>query len=75
MTSVDALGATGQKVMIIFTVILRKDLQHVVELITEFNPQAFYSVQEVRGISKGVFPVERPFYQEKFLSSLRYKRK
>ncbi|MBW6518782.1 MAG: DUF2179 domain-containing protein [ANME-2 cluster archaeon] len=75
VTSLDAMGATGQKVMIIFTIIKRKDLQNVVEVITEFNPLAFYSVQEVRAINKGVFPVERPFYQEKFLSSLKNKQK
>jgi len=75
VTSLDAMGSTGQQVKIIFTVVKRKELQYVVEFITQFNPQAFYSIQEVRSINQGVFRTGRPFYDEKFLSTLRYKRK
>lgn len=75
VTSLDAMGSTGQQVKIIFTVVKRKELQYVVEFIKQFNPQAFYSIQEVRSINQGVFRTGRPFYDEKFLSTLRYKRK
>ncbi|MCG7848714.1 MAG: DUF2179 domain-containing protein [ANME-2 cluster archaeon] len=75
VTSLDAMGSTGQQVKIIFTIVKRKELQYVVEFIKQFNPQAFYSIQEVRSINQGVFRMGRPFYDEKFLSTLRYKRK
>lgn len=74
ITSVDAQGATGN-VKLIFTIIRRKDLQEVVEIIQRFNPKAFYSIEEIRSISEGIFPVEKSLYDRKFLNSLRWKRK
>ncbi len=55
VTSVDAEGGKG-KVKMIFTIITRQDLRHVVSLIKDFNPNAFYSVEEVKSVAEGVFP-------------------
>ncbi len=55
VTTVDAEGVTG-KVKIIFTVIKRKDVNEIVSLIKKFNPKAFYSIEEVRAASEGIFP-------------------
>jgi len=60
LTTIDAEGANGP-VKIIFTVIQRREQQHVVSLIRRFDPQAFYSVEEVRVAQAGVFPESRPW--------------
>jgi len=55
VTSIDGEGGTG-KVTMVFTIIRRQDLQHVVGLIKDFNPNAFYSIEEVKSVAEGVFP-------------------
>ncbi len=55
VTSIDAEGGTG-KVKVIYTIIKRRDLQQVVEIIKRFNPKAFYSIEEVRSAGEGIFP-------------------
>ena len=59
ITIVDAQGATGS-VKLIFTVIKRKDIDEVVGVIKYFNPKAFYSIEEVKAASEGVFPSRKP---------------
>jgi len=66
VTSVDANGSLGP-VNVIFTVINRRDLDKVIETINSFAPKAFYSVEEVREVSEGVFPIS----QEGFKNPLR----
>jgi uncharacterized protein YebE (UPF0316 family) len=55
ITTHAAEGAEGP-VSIVFTVVKRQDLPHVVGMIKEFNPHAFYSVEDVRHANEGVFP-------------------
>lgn len=55
ITSIDGKGIYGP-VEVIFTVINRKDLDGVVAIIKEYNPQAIYSVQDVRSVSTAPFP-------------------
>jgi len=59
VTSVDAQGATG-KVNLVFMIIKRTQFRKVVKIIRSFHPRAFYSVEDVRHVSKGVFPAEEP---------------
>ncbi len=56
VTAVDAQGSTG-KVQMIYSIIERKDYPKVVDLIQQFNPKAFYSVEDVRLANEGVFPL------------------
>jgi len=56
ITIIDGEGATGP-VKIIYTLIKRKELPHIVKLIHTYNPKAFFSVEDVRMTEKGVFPV------------------
>ncbi|MCR4404045.1 MAG: DUF2179 domain-containing protein [Candidatus Acetothermia bacterium] len=58
VTVVPAQGAKGP-VRIIFTVVKRRDIPAVAAKIQEFNPHAFYSVEDVRFVSEGVFPLPR----------------
>ena len=50
ITVTKAEGNTG-KVGIIYTVINRKNKKHVIELIKEHNPKAFYTIEDIRFVS------------------------
>ncbi len=47
VTSVDAYGETGP-VKVIFTIAKRRNLEKVINLIKQFNPNAFYTIEDVR---------------------------
>ena len=55
-TYVDGQGASGP-VMLIYTVVMRKELPRVVNLIQEVYPKAFFTVEELRTAQQGIFPV------------------
>ncbi len=54
ITVVDAQGAFGP-VKMIFTIIKRKNVKEVIGLIRKHNPTAFYSIEEIKNSSQGVF--------------------
>jgi len=56
LTQVDARGTKGF-VKIIFMIINRKDLSRVTEMVTHYNPRAFYTIENVQRAREGVFPV------------------
>ena len=56
-TVVDAQGAKGD-VNLIFTIVNRRDQIKVIELVKQFNPKAFYSVEDVRSVAGGFFPAK-----------------
>ncbi len=58
VTSVDGHGSAG-KVQLVFTIVPRREVKSVVDLVKNFNPKAFYSIEEVGFVEKGVFPVRR----------------
>ncbi len=58
VTSINGEGGKGP-VKMVFTIIKRKDLPHVVSIIKEFHPKAFYAVEEVKSVAEGVFPERR----------------
>ncbi|MBN2482836.1 MAG: DUF2179 domain-containing protein [Candidatus Omnitrophica bacterium] len=51
ITAIDAQGATGP-VKIIFMVVPRARIQGLLETIKGFNPQAFYTVEDVRFVAE-----------------------
>ncbi len=55
VTTMDAQGAHGP-VKVIFVVVKRKSLEEVERLISLHNPNAFYSIEDIRTASQGVFP-------------------
>lgn len=65
VTSVDGRGAHG-RVSIIFTVVPKKEITKVVELVKRFNPKAFYTIEEVGFVEQGVFPIRRSWRNETF---------
>ncbi|MES2284537.1 MAG: DUF2179 domain-containing protein [Bacteroidota bacterium] len=54
VTVVDAQGAVGP-VKMIFSIIKRKNIQQVILLIRKHNPTAFFSIEDIKDISQGVF--------------------
>ncbi|MEN6395783.1 MAG: DUF2179 domain-containing protein [Methanoregula sp.] len=73
VTSVNGEGGKGP-VKMVFTIIKRKDLSHVVRIIKEYNPKAFYSVEEVKSVAEGVFPERRAPGIFGWICSLRFRR-
>lgn len=55
ITLIDGQGSKGP-VKILFTIVKRKDIGTVRELIREVNPHAFYSIEDIRIANQGVFP-------------------
>jgi len=55
ITVMDGTGSKGP-VKIIFTILKRKDVLLAQELINRHLPGAFYSIEDIRGASQGVFP-------------------
>lgn len=58
VTSVSARGESGP-VKVIFTVVKRRDLQKALGLIRQFNPNAFYTIEDVRFFNETHPPVAR----------------
>jgi uncharacterized protein YebE (UPF0316 family) len=54
VTIVDAQGAVGP-VKMIFTIIKRKNVRSVEKLIMQYNPTAFYSIEDIKNANQGVF--------------------
>jgi uncharacterized protein YebE (UPF0316 family) len=70
VTSVDGHGATAP-VKVIFTVIQRGELDNVLALVRDFDPRAFYSVDEIQSAGPGVFTPERRGTVGRLLQPLR----
>ncbi|TXK26305.1 DUF2179 domain-containing protein [Pontibacter qinzhouensis] len=51
LTCVDARGSKG-KVNLLFMIVKRKKLDEVIGIIRDYNPNAFYSVEDVRSVSE-----------------------
>ncbi len=41
-----------------YTLVPRREVRNLVMLIKEFNPDAFYSIEEVDFVEKGIFPLK-----------------
>jgi len=59
VTSILAEGSSGQ-VSVIYMLVTRHDLNAVIKKVKQFNPQAFYFVEDVRFVSEGIFPPKTP---------------
>lgn len=54
ITHHEAQGST-ETVSIIYSIINRKQVQKVQDIVTKTNPQAFYSVEDVKSVNQGIF--------------------
>lgn len=57
LTALDAKGTRG-KVNLLFMIVKRKKLKEVVQIIRDYNPNAFYSIEDVRSVSENGMPEE-----------------
>ncbi len=55
VTSIRGEGGTGV-VAVIFMVVKRSKIPRVIGIIREHNPSAFYTIEDVRNVSEGIFP-------------------
>lgn len=63
VTSVTATGISGQ-VKLLFSIIKRSNLDQFRQIVKQFNPEAFMSMEDVRSVEKGfVKGSERPVIQ------------
>ncbi len=74
VTCLDGQGANGP-VQMVFTIVPRREIQTVVDLVKRSHPDAFYSVEEVDFVERGVFPLRRRWNGVFFVELLRPFRK
>ncbi|MGD8538285.1 MAG: DUF2179 domain-containing protein [Candidatus Aminicenantes bacterium] len=74
VTNLVAKGSLGD-VNVIFMVIRRADFKKIVGLVQKYNPQAFYTLEDVRYVCEGVFPTKENAYYRNFLGPFKYFRK
>jgi uncharacterized protein YebE (UPF0316 family) len=55
ITHHEANGANG-KVSIIYSIINRKQIPIIIDMIGKHNPNAFYSIEDVKFVNKGIIP-------------------
>jgi uncharacterized protein YebE (UPF0316 family) len=65
VTYVDGHGSSGP-VTLIYTVVMRKELPHVISLIQGIHPKAFFTVEELRSAQQGIFPVRASSRLDRF---------
>ncbi len=65
LTIIEGNGSTGA-VHIIFTVTKRSNLPYVIKTIKNYNPKAFYAVEDIRFVSDTIFPEETFWWKSKF---------
>jgi len=61
VTSIDAEGAEG-KVNILYVIIKRHDFNAVSTAIEKYNPKAFYTLEDLKLVSRGIFPNQKARY-------------
>ncbi|MBN1870397.1 MAG: DUF2179 domain-containing protein [Candidatus Omnitrophica bacterium] len=55
VTNIAANGSTGA-VNVIYTIAKRTDVKAIISAIQKFNPNAFYTIEDIRSVNRGVFP-------------------
>ncbi len=58
VTSMNAHGVTGP-VHVVFTVIKRNQLGNVLTIIKDFDPKAFYAINDLKAAAAGISPIAR----------------
>ena len=69
VTVLDAQGASGL-VNVIYCIIDRKSIPCIIPIIEEYNPKAFYSIEDVRAVKEGIFPTNKNRKNKQFVSKL-----
>jgi uncharacterized protein YebE (UPF0316 family) len=67
VTEIEGKGSMGP-VKLIYTVVKRRDVDKVLNIVHSINPNAFVTVEEIRTSEKGIFPSEVQKHKEIFLT-------
>lgn len=73
VTVIEATGVMGSKVKIVFTISKRKNIPRVVKAINQFNPNAFYTIEEIKDVKEGYMGM--PVKNAPSFGSILFKRK
>jgi uncharacterized protein YebE (UPF0316 family) len=73
ITSIDGQGAEGS-VKLVFTIVPKRQVPNVANMIKKLNPNAFYSIEDVEFVEMGVLPLKRPILPLPWLN-FRFSRK
>ncbi|WP_321368997.1 DUF2179 domain-containing protein [uncultured Desulfuromusa sp.] len=71
VTSIDAQGETGP-VKVIFSVVKRKNLAKIIAIIKKYNPQAFYTIEDMRYVTGNYLP---PMVKRTLLPQFAFKKR
>jgi uncharacterized protein YebE (UPF0316 family) len=75
VTNVPAEANSG-KVDIIFLPVRRKDIEYIIEIVKIYNPNAYYTIEDVRNLSFGTLPsITHQHHNIVWNRLFRYKRK
>lgn len=58
-TVIEAHGAR-ERVTLIYIIVERQELPKVINIIKKYNRKAFYTIEDVRSVSEGIFPPKKP---------------
>lgn len=58
LTVVDATGAKGP-VKLLFSIVKRQNAKRIISLVKKYNPNAFYSIEDIRQVSKDLPPYKK----------------
>ncbi len=61
ITHQEAHGAV-EEVSIIYSIVQRTDLPHIIEIIRTYNPNAFYSIADVKFVNKDIYSKIEPLH-------------
>ena len=65
ITSLKAQGSRGD-VGVIYCIIKRSDLKDFIVFMKEFNPNAFYTIEDIRMVNRALDPINKSVTQRKF---------
>jgi uncharacterized protein YebE (UPF0316 family) len=53
-TTIEAHGAK-EKIHLVYSIVHRNELGKVLEVINSFNPKAFFTIEDIKGVNEGIF--------------------
>lgn len=59
-TLIEGEGSTG-KVQLIYVIANRDSMTQILSIINEFNPKSFYTIEDIKKVSAGIFPNQSTF--------------
>lgn len=57
-TTIEAHGAK-ERIHIVYSIVHREEVARVLNVINNFNPKAFFTIEDVRAVKEGIFPPKK----------------